>query len=578
MKIPLRIIEAAIKRLTEPDEVQQQETYDSLTAALDSAPDGDIWPQTDESFGMLPRKFEKRNGQWFVKTLLSNAELSALLNQQGKQKLDAAIKSKLDDLPLDADDFIESTGKGVNFVRQGDNPNAAGIWRDNTPLPSKMIAAYKYNDQVQNVMPVEREGDLRVVRDEELMFVLDKNSSNFYIMSSKNNHEDPLLSMKQLFNALQIHANFGVTDNSIAGKTVTNEQLVKLQNFIDKHPPYDISMSLFKGGKIEDAMKKARTTFGKIFDIFSGPNLQMQFELTQWGPAFKRTQQLLAQKPLDAQSFEKFEGTDYFEPVKLEKVDFSKYKLKMGDKLVDLPFNGLVPNIPQELTQAPPLLKIQKTLGCVYDLYLLGFVYEENTASSTSTNAKAELPPPQDPLAALWGKPIDPANDAAFFVFNKTSYDVQNGRTDLGKLYAEGVAKTIVDFCRKYQGQYGTGMKPITMTIIGTADQVGEEVVNSELSKKRCDKLGKDIMESVSSQGFASGFDSMPLGEKPWVGSSDAEKESSRLYKRFAKAYWGQGITQANAIELAQHFTSDVAAASEAEVIKSKQRIASATK
>jgi hypothetical protein len=544
---------------------------------LKSASDQATWQP--EGVDGIAGGFIKRNGSWYVTAKMTSEDLGQILTQSGLEKLAAADKKGSLDLSLDATDFIQGVGKGVNFVRE----NAGGVWRDNTPISSETVAAYKFRDQMDSVMPNTREGELRMVKDELFMFLLNGSDLDFYIMDAANDPADPLGSMKRLFDNARVNANFGIGDASVAAAkkladyikskskpdkktdrpgfeqyqsyseklTDYAESFKDIAPFVDAPKAFAFSTDFFKSGKIAEAMNAARTVFGAFFDLFiPGSNLEMEFVFTPWGPAFKRRQQflrkLLGRKTsMSDADFAKFAGTDYFEKVTLPEAEGVYTFITTTPPPSQAPppvtvSSSAMPSVAKQATPVPGVTATSDSYGWAYVLYLLGIltrgeVEQPAVAPPAPTPAPA---PPRDPAGEVksyieenvFGKPL--GEGALFFDFNrdqiKTGIDVN--------AYYQSVAKAVKVHVDKIKGILaGSNAQPaggvddnkyrrwFDVTIISTSDPVGTAAYNAGLAKRReyFTQL-KDVIEQVAGPAATDVVPgiyyvySKPLGESPW--------------------------------------------------------------
>lgn len=609
VRVSRKLLEAALAGLNEADGgFEAEKDYDGLAAKLSNAPDGARWSTPDiEGMG---DGFVKRNGMWYVSTELTSEQLTQILAPSGEEKLARADERESTDLALDASDFVVGVGKGVNFVREKDG----GAWRDNTPIESKMLAAYKFKDRMGEVMPVTREGTLRMVKDDKFMFLLDQSSLEFYIMDVNNDPNDPLASMKRLFDNATVNGKFGISDQDVieakkiaklaggrapptftAGgdKDAYKQQLAaynakfgtkldELQDyaksfkrivpFVDEPKAFKFNTNFFRGGKIEDAMNSARTIFGAFFDLFTpGTDLEMEFKLTQWGPAFARRTQfvrkLMGKKTSMSDSdFAKFAETDYFEVVTMPNAS-GEYKLS-GSTTKNVTVSS--ETFPEVGGTETPVLDVKaegNTYGWAYVLYLLGIltrgeVEEPVVAPPSPTPAPA---PPSDPAGevkkyvedSVFGKPL--GDGALFFDFDKDQIKAGINVNAYYQSVAEAV-KVHVDKIKAILA--GSSAQPgsdtykrwFDVTIISTSDPVGTAAYNAGLADRRkyFSEL-KDVIEKVAGPAATENTPgiyyvySKPLGESPWTTYTKISDKSVQTdvheFLRFSKAFGDKTTT-----------------------------------
>jgi len=572
VRVSRRLLEAALAGLNEADAptLDTAADYNALVSALDSSADQTRW--STQSIEGMGDGFIKRNGAWYVTTELTSDQLTQILSPSGEEKLAKADRRKSTDLSLEASDFVIGIGKGVNFVRE----ERGGAWRDNTPINSKMLAAYKFKEQMGAVMPVTKEGALRAVKDDKFMFVISENTGEFYIMDAANDPSDPLGSMKRLFDNATLNRYFGVDSQEIndarkltayidnhstdatpkegekptpANKKYAEvkkdraeiaENFTDIASFVDKPKGFNFNTNFFKGGKIEDAMKSARTIFSAFFDLFfKGADLKMEFVFTEYGPAFKRQQQFLrnlfgSETALSDADFRKFEGTDYFEVVDLPKAN-GKYKFAGGTDAVDISSDTNPAVAKKTVASLGGTATGSDSYGWAYVLYLLGILTKESEQPASGSAEPAlpttPTPPAEDPGAkvreyvenSIVGKPL--GDGALFFDFNVT--EPRTNVNPIPEAYYSNVAQAVkahVDKIKEILGNSGVmptntaGAKRwFDVTLIGTADPIGTTNYNNPLSEKRIGPALKAKIEQVAGSGVNMYVVSTKeLGENPW--------------------------------------------------------------
>lgn len=563
VKVSKQALENTLRSLMkEVDDAPAAETFDSFKASLDD-------PNTREvTVGELG--FEKVGDGWRIRNPLTDADLGALLGDTGQAKLEDAIKRGLDDFSLGPNDFVEPTARGVNFVR---DPSRKDVWKDNTIISSAVVAAYKYPTQ-ENINAARvgvSMGDLGV-RDEEVTFILDNSANKFFIAPTVTVANDPLGTLDNLFRSRAFSSvtlgKFKMNDNEI--KYVTPDDVKAIINIIDNEKDVSLEMNNIQGGDIEKALLKARTLFGKFFDIFRpGANLEMEFQWTTYGPAFRKSVNWFAAgsgRDMSAGIRDRFLQTDYFQEISPPTLGAGTYDVVVrsgspvnGSGEITVSPDGSVAGASGITIIRKGLEKIpaSDTLGYAYVLWKLGGIKlkaapVEAPPAAAVTSPTSEPVPEQKKLSeilkVLEGKEVCPG--AFFFQFDKSNIMANDP-------YKTAVRQAIVDVIA------GSGEKDsdIVITFVGSADPMGTDNYNKTLAEKRADaaagalvSITRSDAESIKPRQIE--FKRQAPGESPWaeMASVQGQRDKNKLKNlRFAKAYWGD-LDASKATELAKQF------------------------
>ena len=516
------------------------------------------------------KKFTKMSGDWYISTVqLSPDDLLALVNDDSKASIKAALDKKPDSITIKGDQFIDGgTQNAANFINLG-----TGLWSDRSPVPVEMVAQYIAlpDTSASFQANVAGPGGAKplVYKQDELMIVIDNN--DMFVMSSRGNQNDPLGATAVFLNKTDMLTNFknvGAarkgflgTGGAVVEDAQKKRSLETLNKLLKTDGDFiDVPMSKLNLGDLTKAIGKSRTLAGKIGDIFSGANVKMNFTFTQYGPALKRSLVVGGRKgeggsgALSSADVEEIMKTQLFREEDLPRAGQGDYVVAIKDLITteDKKTDGSLTVSERGVVNCTPALTFISELGgrSVKTFADAFFIYSDDYKLATlKAAAAAPAAPAEAPTVQTGTSPNTPADGeavggpdsgAAFFEFKKSDIfmDVDDNKS------AEYIK--IVTNELKSAGK-------VTVTVIGTADVKGENPYNLTLSTTRAQFLVNKIKNDLSNITFKA----LGVGEVPYAKDQDAN-EQTRVYQRYAKVYYGD-LDQSNATSLAVEFTKKIA-------------------